>query len=134
MKSVFEVAYRYAVPSIRRSLAAELERRGLLGMEVARSLGLSSSLITRYRKGERGASLSLDDYREVKGMIERLADKIASGELDEYAVQEEMTRIVLYIMARKLLCRIHTKVDRGFDSSKCNICPKLFSPILREFH
>jgi len=65
MKSIFEIAYRYLIPAIRREIVKMLIRRGFMEVEIARLLNISHSLVSRYLSGERGYKIDLSRYRDV---------------------------------------------------------------------
>lgn len=127
MRSVFEIAYRYLVPAIRRELVRRLLEKGFMEVEVSRILRISHSLVSRYASGERGYNIDLSRYRDVMDRIELLAERIASGEAAYYRIYEEIDRIALYTLSRKYICSIHRAIDPHIDPAECNICPNLFT-------
>lgn len=131
MKSIFELGSRYVVSAVKRRVALELMRRGLIGVEVANLLSISPSLVSRYLSSERGAKIDLERYGDVMERIYRLVDGIVGGKMDRYAVAREIDRISMYFMARRYLCGIHTKLEPDIDVAKCGICPELFRETLK---
>jgi hypothetical protein len=127
MKSIFEIAYRYLIPAIRREIVKMLIRRGFMEVEIARLLNISHSLVSRYLSGKRGYKIDLSRYRDVMENIERVVDRIAGKDMDFYQIYEEIERIALYVLSNKYLCSIHKAIEPYIDISKCNICPNLFS-------
>jgi len=127
MKSIFEIAYRYLIPAIRREIVKMLIKRGFMEVEIARSLNISYSLVSRYLSGERGYNIDLSRYRDVMEKIERVADRIARKDIDFYQIYEEIDRIALYALSNRYLCSTHKAIEPYIDISKCNICPNLFS-------
>ncbi len=126
-KSVFELAARYVHPSVRRLLVETLRARGLKITEINRLLGVSPSSVTRYLKGERGVVIDLADNPIVTDKINKLASEIIEKKLNQYAVEEQLVRITINIVASKYLCKYHKKIEPGIDVEKCNICPRVFS-------
>jgi len=130
VSSVLELGYRYVIPSLRRRLVELLHREFRLSkVEVARKLGLSPSAISRYLSHERGATLEVSKLPTVDTWLRRLAEGVASGSLDRYAVEEELLRIALKAAASRLLCSYHLRY-LGVDPARCGICPKLFGHLL----
>lgn len=127
MRSPYELAYRYVVPTVKRELVEELVRRGLSKIEVSKLLRLSPSLISRYISGERGHLLTLRNYPDVMSMIKKLADSVVMGGIDEYVIIGEVSNIVKYVMSKKYLCRIHKDVEPDVDPTRCNVCVKVFT-------
>lgn len=126
MKSVLELGSKYIVPAIRREVVLKLIKKGFMGVEIAKILKISPSLITRYINGERGAQIDLRRYRDIVERIENLVDKISSGEVDQYIIAKEIDRIAIYFMSRKYLCEIHKKLEPSIEPDKCSICLELF--------
>lgn len=127
MEDVFELAYRYVVPSVRRILAGKLVEKGMLERDTAEILGLSRSAISRYLNSERGTLIKITDFEGVVNLIENLAENIVQRGLDSYKVQEEVAKITAYFMSEKYFCRTHKKINPGMDIVRCVICPKVFS-------
>lgn len=126
MKDVFELTYRYVVPSIRGMLTRELIKRGVLESRAAELLGLSRSAVSRYLNAERGSTIDMVQFKDVLRLIEKLAEDITYNEFDEYEVQEEITRIAAYFMSKKHFCKFHRKIDPKIDAARCRICPSVF--------
>ncbi|MEM1686705.1 MAG: transcriptional regulator [Ignisphaera sp.] len=126
MKSVLELGSKYVVPAIRREVVLKLIKKGFMGVEIAKILKISPSLITRYINGERGTQIDLRRYRDIVERIENLVDKISSGEVDQYIIAKEIDRIAIYFMSRKYLCGIHKKLEPSIEPDKCSICLELF--------
>ncbi|MEM0371864.1 MAG: transcriptional regulator [Ignisphaera sp.] len=126
MKSVLELGSKYIVPAIRREVVLKLIKKGFMGVEIAKILKISPSLITRYINGERGTQVDLRRYKDIVERIENLVDKISSGEVDQYIIAKEIDRIAIYFMSRKYLCEIHKKLEPSIEPDKCSICLELF--------
>jgi len=126
MKSVFEIVYRYIEPSFKRMLVKKLYENGIPGIEIARILGVSPSLVTRYVNGERGAVVNLEDLPEARRLVDTIASKVISGRVSEYEVSLEIYAAIAVLLSKKQLCKIHRELDSSVDPVKCNICPKLF--------
>ncbi|MEM0008822.1 transcriptional regulator [Thermofilum sp.] len=134
MRSIFELAYRYIEPAIRRQLVLELYKRGVDRRRIVELVGISSSLVTRYIAGQRGNMLDLTPYRDVTMLISQLAEK--SMGMSKEQVEEQIYRIVLYFLSHKYFCNVHRVLVPDIDPTKCQICPSLFknsslSPELR---
>ncbi|RLG81131.1 MAG: transcriptional regulator [Thermoprotei archaeon] len=125
-KSLFELAARYVLPSIRRLLVEELWNNGLSVREIAGILGISYSLVSRYLRGERGSSMDFTEDSTVRESIKGIAFKAMSGEADRYIVEEELVKLTLHIFASRKLCKYHKRLEPGIDIEKCRICPRVF--------
>ncbi len=129
MKSVFEFASKHIEPSLKRSLILKLLSRNMSRAEIARCLGISPSLVTRYIKGERG----IHDFtviREIDQELEKLSDEIATRKLCGEGVYVKVAKLTLHVLSKKYACGVHYLASRDVDPSKCNICPSLFRGVV----
>ncbi|MBO3842302.1 MAG: helix-turn-helix domain-containing protein [Candidatus Brockarchaeota archaeon] len=123
---MFELTYRYVVPSVRRALAGKLVEKGIRRREAAELLGLSRSAVSRYLNSERGVLIKIAGLEDVMNLVEKLAENIIQGEIDEYRVQEEIAKIATYFMSKKYFCRTHKKINPTMDIVRCRICSSVF--------
>lgn len=125
MKSVFTIADKYVYPSLRRLLVIRLRYKGTRPAEIARLLGLSRSLVTRYLKGERGRYIDFSIYPDIVETLDRIADSVINNKISDEEVIVVLSALTMYVLARKYVCRFHAEVD-DVDPSTCDICPKIF--------
>lgn len=126
--TVFELAYRYVFPSVKKRLVEIMYREyGISQWRISRILGIDQSTVSRYLSGERGGLIDFSRYIDVDKNIQELASKIVREELDIYAVIYELVRLTLWIMSRGYICMYHKNLDPELDISRCNICLELFS-------
>ncbi len=126
MSSVLELGYRYVIPSLRRRLVEILhEEFKLSRVEIARKLGISPSAVSRYLSRERGAYLDVSKVQVVETGLRKLAEEVATGDLDEYAVEGRLVKVAMQALARRYFCGYHARYF-GVDPLKCRICPELF--------
>lgn len=123
-RSIFELAYRYIEPAVKRQLVIELYKRGITRSKITEITGISQSLITRYILGERGSKLDLTPYRDIISLITKLAEK--APEIERIKLEEEIYKITLYFLSKKYFCNTHVILDKNIDPVKCQICPTLF--------
>ncbi|MEL9998118.1 MAG: hypothetical protein QXH99_06475 [Sulfolobales archaeon] len=133
MRDVFEIAYRYVMPSLRRALTEELYKRKLSKKEIASKLLLSHSLVSRYINGERGYTIELRQFKDVNELVSRLADEVVSKDLSIYEINEKLIKIAIYVMSKKYLCNFHSRIDPDIDPIKCSICPNTFKSGIVEY-
>lgn len=126
MSKVFEIGYRYVVPSIKREIVLELLRRRFSEIEVSKVLGVSKSLVSRYARGERGALLDVSNNPVVKDFIVRVAHLVESGEASTIEIEEEIVKVVVKLLSMKALCGLHVKIDGRFNPISCQICSRVF--------
>jgi len=130
LKSVFELIAKHVEPSIKRSLVESLTRRGLSRSSIARCLGISVPLVTRYVKKERG----LHDFTSIKDValrIEELANKVVDSGICGNDLYYEIVKLTVYVLARKYACGVHYSLDKSINPAKCGICPGLFENLVK---
>ncbi len=127
MKNVFEIAYRYVVPAVKRVLVLELISRGFTEVEVSRTLKISKSLTTRYVKGERGSIIDFHENPFIREVIRGLADKVVAGGLGKYELEAEVVKVAASLMSSGRVCEYHGKLDPEITRFRCNLCSTIFS-------
>ncbi len=128
MKSVFTIADKYVYPSLRRLLVVRLRHKGVRPAEIAKLLGLSRSLVTRYLKGERGKYMDFSIYPDVVEALDHIADSIMNSRIGVKEAVTLLSALTLYVLARKYVCKFHAEIDE-VNPSTCDICPRLFGNI-----
>jgi len=103
----------YLIPAIRREIAKELKRKGMLQKEIAKALGITASAVSQYLKFKR-AKIALPEELEWK--VKESAGRIYRGK----PPFEEIFSLVKESRG-EILCQIHKKVDSDVPES-CKIC------------
>lgn len=125
--NMFELAYRYVYPSVRRRLVQVLYLDfGLKQLEISRLLGLTQSAVSRYVTSSRGVFIDVSRFGDVDQAIRKLATEIVKSDLDRYSVQYELARITLKALGQGYLCGFHRKLEGDADLRKCRACLNLF--------
>ncbi|MGB9827712.1 MAG: transcriptional regulator [Thermosphaera sp.] len=130
-KNIFELAYRYVEPSIKRLIVLKLVEKNIPPIAIAEKLGVSPSLVSRYMKGERGMFLDVSKNPGIMERVEQVSEKIARGELEGVSLQIEVNKVVLKTLADKHVCGLHKLVDETVNPVTCNICPTLFAGAIK---
>lgn len=124
--SIFELGYRYVLPSLRRRLAAILlKEHKLAEKEVAKMMALDVSTVSKYLSSQRGVLLDVSKIQRAELKLKQLAKAIAEGKCKAGEVERELHRLTLNLMASKALCDIHKEVDELVSAEECNLCPEL---------
>ena len=124
MKSPFEIAYRYLLPSIRRTLALKLWEQGYSERSIAEMLGVSVPAVSRYIRARRGAILDVESLIG-DAIDEALAELLEGG--DSYKVEVLVHRLSALILSTRKFCPYHKLIDPSVDPAKCNICSTIFA-------
>jgi len=125
--TVFELAYRYVYPSLKRRLVEILYRDyGLSQWRIAKLLSIDQSTVYRYLSGERGSYLDLSIYSSIEQSLREIAAKAAAGELQGFDLESELVKLTLNMMGQGYLCRYHKLLDKSVQPGKCRVCFRAF--------
>jgi len=121
-----EVAARHVIPYLRAAVAQALHSRGYGQDRIARLLGVTQAMVSKYLSWGReyverrlsDAGVPVGDALSLAGVA---AEKLARGDTQGYI--EIMTSFVNQLLAGGTLCPLHRRL--GAPAS-CNICANLF--------
>lgn len=104
MKSHCEIVSQTVLPAIRALLAMELmEKHNLTQGNIALKLGVSQAAISQYTRAIRGSKTkSIHNDENIKKQIQKLAGRIASGEINHTNGSEEMCVLCKLIRENKI--------------------------------
>jgi len=125
--SVFELAYRYVYPSLKKRLVEILYRNyGLSQWRIAKLLSIDQSTVYRYLSGERGVYIDFSTISFVEQNLQRIAVKVVSGELQGLDLESELVKLTLNAMSQGYICRYHKLLDKSIRLSECRVCFRVF--------
>ncbi|MBS7616980.1 hypothetical protein KEJ45_07270 [Candidatus Bathyarchaeota archaeon] len=118
-----EVAVKSLLPPTRAALAKQLmTKHGFKQVEIAKLLGVSQPAISLYNHKIRGKAINLEKDKEIKKLIEDLADSLATGDMSHKDFILKFCEICKAARAKRLLCDMHKTLDPTFDIEKCELC------------
>jgi len=115
MRQPQEIEVWYVIPSARRELARAMMDEGMLQMDVAEVLGITSAAVSQYKHNKRAKMVDFDD--NVKSYIHGVAKKVRKGE--KVNIVSVINRIC-EMCRGPCLCKIHRKVEKV--PQKCGGC------------
>ena len=107
MKFVEEVVVDEFLPTLRSMLAEDLRGRGLTQREVADALGISQSAVSKYAHGDVSRNDRVLADERVAGIVERVGEGLASGELSRVGALVELEVFVRELEDGDLLAELH---------------------------
>ena len=107
MKFIEEVVVEEFLPTFRSMLAAELRDRGLTQHEVAETLGISQSAVSKYAHGEVRRRSEVLENERVRELVERVADGLATGDTSRVGALVEAEVLIRQLEEGGLLARLH---------------------------
>lgn len=131
-----ELVSKYLAPGVKALVALRLRSRGFGQERIARLLGVSQPMVSKYLKRrvsdivENLARAGVDP-EEAVSVADTLASKLARGDLQGYYAL--FTSFANTVLSRGGLCSLHRSHGAPAD---CNICATLFAqeedPLVRE--
>jgi predicted transcriptional regulator len=123
MKLPCEVAVRSVVPAIRALLAKELTKTHKLNQsEAANLLGITQTAISKYVNLVRGHTLSIENERTVRVMIESTATALVNGELKPKKVRLQICNVCRLVREKGLMCDLCKRINMVPITEECNLC------------
>ena len=110
-----ELEVWYAIPAIRKEIAAKMKKRGLEQKEIARILGITGAAVSQYFSNKRGKEINFN--AKLKKEVEKSTDRILKN---NDLIVKEVQRILDLQEVREQLCEIHHKC-RG-ACNECRVC------------
>ncbi len=90
-KTFYESMVQDVLPSARSQIAKRLMEHGLSQKQVAERLGVSQPAISQYKRDLRGYKKGIfTDHPELLDMIDKIAMKVANGQLDMNGAMAEL--------------------------------------------
>ncbi|MDD5416481.1 MAG: helix-turn-helix domain-containing protein [Candidatus Aenigmarchaeota archaeon] len=122
MKPYCEVAVQNILPGVRALIAKELmEKHKLTQQGAAEKLGTSQAAVSQYYRAVRGSKTDfLSKDKEISEKIQKIAGRIASGELNYISASEEFCEICKLVRKKKMICEMHkSSSEKLSDCKKC---------------
>ncbi|MFC6874419.1 thiamine-phosphate synthase family protein [Halobellus marinus] len=107
MRFIEEVVVEEFLPTFRSMLAEELRERGLTQHEVAETLGISQSAVSKYAHGEINRREEVLSDERVADLVERIADGLTTGDMTSVQALVEAEVLVRRLEEGDLLARLH---------------------------
>ena len=125
-----ELATRYIVPPLKALVARILRERGMGQERIARLLGVSQPMVSKYlRKSTEELLRELEHAGaprdEAWAVAEVLASQLIRGDYGSYF--SLFTSYINNLLLRGALCSLHHRVDSRLPHD-CSICSTLFQP------
>ncbi len=107
MKFIEEVVVEQFLPTVRSMLAEELRDRGLTQQEVATTLGISQSAVSKYAHGDVARNEDILADPRIQELVERLAEGLATGDMSRVQALVELEVLIRRLEESDLLARLH---------------------------
>ena len=110
------------LPTVRAMLAERLAECGLTQQEIADHLGVTQAAVSAYVGGDGGGDDRFRDDPETVASVDRIADGLASGEMDGYDALAELVSLVHSLEDRGPICELHEEEMPALRGLGCDLC------------
>ena len=117
-----EIVVERFLPTVRSLLARALVERGLTQQAVADRLGVTQAAVSGYVGADAPVEPAVAEDPRTRETVERLADGLVGGELDEYEVLTGLTELVRALEDRGPICELHEQEMPALKGLGCDIC------------
>ena len=117
-----EIVVERFLPTARSMLATELDEKGWTQQEIADQLGVTQAAVSKYASGSVTIEERFREDARMQQTIERIADGLAAGEMDEYAVLGELLALVREFEDRGPICAVHEEEMPALQGMGCDLC------------
>jgi predicted fused transcriptional regulator/phosphomethylpyrimidine kinase/predicted transcriptional regulator len=123
-----ELVSRYIIPNIRALIAHRLAENGLSQERIARLLGISQPMVSKYLRRKREDIIKEFEkiginIEELSSVTELLASLLLKGSVTEY--YQAFTSYVNLLLSRGDLCELHRRIEKRLPQS-CELCRNAF--------
>ncbi|ADD04022.1 HTH domain protein / thiamine-phosphate synthase [Natrialba magadii ATCC 43099] len=119
------------LPTVRAMLATQLAERGMTQQEIAANLGVTQAAVSKYISGANGGDDRFRDDPETIATVDRIADGLASGQMDGYDALAELLSLVRTLEDRGPICELHEEEMPELQGLGCDLCVRGFDPDVR---
>ena len=119
------------LPTVRAMLATRLADRGLTQREIATELGVTQAAVSKYVGGESGGDDRFRDDPETVATVDRIADGLASDDMDGYDALAELLALIRSLEDRGPICELHEEAMPELQGLGCDLCVRGLDPDVR---
>ncbi|MUV51553.1 transcriptional regulator, partial [Haloarcula sp. CBA1122] len=117
-----EIVVERFLPTARAMLATRLDEKGWTQQEIADQLGVTQAAVSKYGSGSVTVEERFREDARMQQTIERIADGLAAGEMDEFAVLGELLALVREFEDRGPICAVHEEEMPALQGMGCDLC------------
>jgi predicted fused transcriptional regulator/phosphomethylpyrimidine kinase/predicted transcriptional regulator len=125
-----EIVVDRFLPTVRSMLAVRLAEHDLTQQQIADYLGVTQAAVSQYVGGRASVEARFGDDPRTVAAVERIADGLASGEMDGYDALAELLELVRELEDRGPICELHEAEMPTLRGLGCDLCVRGVDPAL----
>lgn len=123
MPAPCEVAVKSVIPAIRAYIAKELTQTYKMKQtDVADLLGITQTAVSKYVSNVRGQALRIDRTKDIQGMMNEIASRIADRKTSGPQLMLEFCAVCRAVRRNGQMCELCERSDPEIRNVSCNIC------------
>jgi len=118
-----EIAVKSVIPAIKAAIAKELvEKYSLKQNQVAETLGISQSAVSKYTRQVRGHVIEIGDIEEIRPLINNMINLLIDGNPERAEFLSLFCQTCMTIRKKVLMCQFCQKTDPRIEIEECGFC------------
>ena len=117
-----EIVVEQVLPTLRVRLARALADRDLTQQEIAAHLGVTQAAVSKYVTDAPPVEDRVADHPRTEEAVVRIADGLASGEMDPYDALAAVLELVREFEDRGPICELHEEAMPALQGLGCDLC------------
>ncbi len=123
MPTPCEVAVKSVIPAIRAYIAKQLiQTYKMKQTDVAGSLGITQTAVSKYIGNVRGQALRIDRETEIQDMMNKIASRIADRKTFGTQLMLEFCAVCKTVRRNGQMCELCRRSDPEVRKVSCDVC------------
>lgn len=123
MPTPCEVAVKSVIPAIRAYIAKQLiQTYKMKQTDVAGSLGITQTAVSKYIGNVRGQALRIDRETEIQDMMNKIASRIADRKTFGAQLMLEFCAVCKTVRRNGQMCELCRRSDPEVRKVSCDVC------------
>jgi len=127
MRPPCEIVVKRLLPLLRALVAQELMNvYGWTQSQTARKLGVTQPAVSSYLSLLEGEDTSRFDMEELKSLVKRIAEGLATGDMSLSDTVMEVCSLCVKLKSGGFVCSLHKQLVPDLREESCEVCLRLF--------
>jgi predicted transcriptional regulator len=90
--------------------------------DVADLLGITQAAVSKYNRQIRGATIKIDQIREIQVLMQEISKQLAEKRLSSPQLSIKICEVCKVVRQEGLMCLLCKRSDPALDIEKCHVC------------